>query len=168
MYATSCSYKDDTSSGLPRDALMKYSINVARGAWTSRQMNRHYIYPVPLKASWVVFVFSRISWAICIFSWMWLIEKLKRSHQATYWLNPASYITLVVNSYHPWAFSHQGDMNDHLGYIYPVTQEEAAAEVNLYLFYIVPNNLLYTRLVHMVSRSLCKIFVNMINCWPGV
>ena len=45
------------------------------------------LYPVPLKASWVVFIFSRISWAIHTFSRVWLIEKLKRSHRATYWLN---------------------------------------------------------------------------------
>ena len=38
---------------------------VTRAAWTSQQMT---LYHVPLKASWVEFIFSRISWTILIIS----------------------------------------------------------------------------------------------------
>ena len=34
--------------------------------------NEQTFYPVPLKASWVVFIFSRISWALHILFRMWL------------------------------------------------------------------------------------------------
>ena len=53
---------------------------VAQAAWTAKQMimNRHYILYHSRHTGWYIFIFSRIPWAIHVFSRMWLNWKSQK------------------------------------------------------------------------------------------